>query len=518
MNFMQRAKYLFTGKGQPPTTRIINHKISTATRDGGFNAGVVDRLSTGFTGAGLSVNEMLRKDLVKMRHRSRELVNDNDYGKKFVSMVKTNVVGNKGIRLQAKAKGNNGQPDKMDNDAIETAWKDWSHMKNCSVNSKLSLLDIQRIAVTTVAMEGECLIRIVYRAVYKYGMALQLIEADRLDVELNETLKDGNRIVMSVEMDEFDVPVAYYVLTSHPSETLYTFRGRKYMRIPADEMIHLFLPERISQARGIPWMHASIRRLNMVGGYEEAELVAARAGASKMGFYYTETGDSYTGDDADTETGAPIQNAEPGTFEQLPMGTKFESYDPQHPTGAYNYFLKGTLKGAAAGLNVSYTGYTGDLEAVNYSSIRAGLIEERENWRVVQGWFVEHCMATIYERWLSGALTRGLIVNQAGVKLPLSRKEKFLSVTWQARGWAWVDPLKDQQANDAAVAAGHKTNSAVAAATGEDLEEIYEQLAWEKELAAKYGLDFSPNTGMSNDKENDTEDKPDENKDDKAQG
>jgi len=197
----------------------------------------------------------------------------------------------------------------------------------------------------------------------------------------------------------------------------------------------------------------------------------------------------------------------------LPMGTKFESYDPQHPTGAYNYFLRGVLKGAAAGLNVSYTGYTGDLEAVNYSSIRAGLIEERENWRVIQGWFIEHAMARIYEQFLSGALSRGLIVNDAGVKLPLSRKEKFLDVTWQARGWAWVDPLKDQQANDAAVAAGHRTNSSVVAATGEDLEEVYEQLAYERELAESYGLDFSPQTGNTDE---DEDEETDTNKTNKA--
>ena len=248
-------------------------------------------------------------------------------------------------------------------------------------------------------------------------------------------------------------------------------------------------------------MDACIRRIDMIGGYEEAELVAARAGASKMGFYYTDTGDEYKGDDTDAN-GNLIQEAEPGTFEQLPHGTKFEAYDPQHPTGAYNYFMTGVLKGAAAGLNVSYTGFSGDLTAVNYSSIRAGLIEERENWRLVQGWFIEHGMARIYERWLSGALSRGLIINAAGVTLPLSRKEKFLDVSWQARGWAWVDPLKDQQANDAAVASGHKTNSAVVAATGEDLEEVYEQLAWEKELAKKYGLELTPKTS-TNDEDKD---------------
>lgn len=499
MNPFQRVMYYLAGRPAPAQPFLQKPR---SFRE--FSAGLTDRLTAGFKGTALSINESLKKDLVSMRHRSRTLVNDNDYGKKFINMVKTNVIGGKGIRLQAKAKGSDGKLDKMDNKALESAYKDFEKTGVCSANGMLSMRDIQRVSIAAIATEGECFIRQIKRSVYKYGVALQLVEADRFDVDLNkEKLNNGNRIVMSIELDPYDKPVAYFMLVAHPSETSYTFNGNKYERVPASDMIHLFVPERIAQARGIPWMHASIRRINMIGGYEEAELVAARSGASKMGFYYTDTGEEYKGDDTDA-SGNLLQNAEPGAFEQLPKGTKFEAYDPQHPTGAYNYFLRGVLKGAAAGLNVSYTGYTGDLEAVNYSSIRAGLIEERENWRVVQGWFIEHAMARIYEWFLVGALSRGLIINDAGVKLPLSRKEKFLDVTWQARGWAWVDPLKDQQANDAAVAAGHKTNASVVAATGEDLEEVYEQLAYEKELAESYGLDFSPQTGNTDEDEEET--------------
>lgn len=486
------------------TRGFKNSRVTKPLSFRSFYAGAIDRLSESFKGSEMSINESLKRTLDKMRYRCRELVNDNDYGKKYINMVKTNVIGSKGVRLQARSKGSDGKPDKMDNDAIESSWKDFCHMKNCGVTGLLSMLDIQRVSLGTVAMDGECLIRYVYGRKYKYGMALQLIEIDRLDTQLNrEATATSNRIVMGIELDEFDVPTAYYIMVKHPSETTYTFNTRKYMRIPADEIKHVFIPERIAQARGIPWMHSSVRRINMIGGYEEAELVAARAGASKMGFYYTETGEEYTGDGTEVD-GSLVEEVEPGTLRQLPEGVRFEAYDPQHPTGAFNYFMRGVLKGAAAGLNVSYTGYSGDLEAVNYSSIRAGLIDERENWRVLQGWFVEHVMSDIYEKWLVGALTRGLIINASGVKLPLSKKEKFLNVHWQVRGWTWVDPLKDQQANVLAVANGHMTNSQIAASQGYDLEEIYEALAYEAELAKQYGLDFTNKTEDSSDAEKDT--------------
>ena len=498
--------YFLAGR-EAPKTQIVYSRPPKV--NGGFlrnfYAGAIDRLVNSFSGVNQTVDESLKVNLDKMRHRSRELLYDNDYGKKYIDMVKANIVGSKGIKLQAQSKGNDGNLDKIDNDAIEAAWKDFCKMENCSVTGRSSMLDIQHIAAGTTATDGEIFVRIVTGAKYKYGMTLQLIEADMLDTQHNvENFGNTkNNIKMGIEHNEFNVVIAYHFLTRHPSTTSYDHRGRKYVRVPADEIIHLFKPERVAQSRGIPWMHTSIRRLDMIGGYEEAELVAARAGASKMGFYYTETGEEYQGQDKEAD-GSLIQEAEAGTFEQLPNNIKFQEYDPQHPTGAYNYFLRGTLKGVAAGLGVAYTSLTGDLEAVNYSSIRAGLIEERENWRVLQGWFSEHMMNRIYERWLSAALTRGLIINAGGVKLPLHKKEKYLNVTWQTRGWAWVDPFKDEQANTLAVSKGHMTNTEILAARGLDIEDVYERLAYEKDLAEQYGLKLDTTEVVTDNEEDET--------------
>jgi capsid protein len=51
--------------------------------------------------------------------------------------------------------------------------------------------------------------------------------------------------------------------------------------------------------------------INMAGGYQEAELVAARAGAANMGFIID--GEESEGDDPDTPTSVPTE-AEPGAF------------------------------------------------------------------------------------------------------------------------------------------------------------------------------------------------------------
>ena len=70
-------------------------------------------------------------------------------------------------------------------------------------------------------------------------------------------------------------------------------------------------------------------RLKMIGAYDEAEVVAARYGASKMGVLEPgETSDPlYTGDDKDA-IGNPIQDIAPGIVEVLPKGYKFNLIDP----------------------------------------------------------------------------------------------------------------------------------------------------------------------------------------------
>ena len=50
--------------------------------------------------------------------------------------------------------------------------------------------------------------------------------------------------------------------------------------------------------------------------------------------------------------------------------------------------------------------------------------------------------------------------------------------------------MKDAKANIDAINAGLKTQSMIVGEQGYDIEEIFEQLLAEKELAAKYGLEF----------------------------
>lgn len=447
-----------------------------------YAAAQSSELFSSFGGTTRSADSELQSDLAKMRARARQLAEDNDHAKKFLHLVDTNVIGVRGIALQSQAMRAPGIPDDSDRRAIESAWDDWGKIGSADVTRMLSWQDIQHQVMRAIARDGEVLIVEHYGDRWNdYGFALQVIEADHLDEQHNAPLQGGGRIRMGIEQDRYGAPVAYHLRTEHPGDDVKRVRQHYVQRVPADRVLHLYIVDRPGQSRGVPWMHTAIRRMQMLGGYEESELVAARVSSGKMGFFTSPTGDSYTGDATDAD-GNLISEVEPGSMEQLPAGTTFSAFDPQHPTTAFDAFCRTVLRGAAAGLNVSYASLTADVSDVNYSSLRGAVMEEREHWRVLHGWIVERLHARVYRDWLSVAL--------ATPKLPLppSRFEKALDVRWQSRGWSWVDPLKDIEASTKAIELGVATRQEIAASQGKDWDEIVERLAVENELMASLGL------------------------------
>ena len=55
------------------------------------------RLFGDFVGSSFSADSELRYNLEVLRNRSRELVRDNEFAKRYINLIKTNVVGDKGF-------------------------------------------------------------------------------------------------------------------------------------------------------------------------------------------------------------------------------------------------------------------------------------------------------------------------------------------------------------------------------------------------------------------------------------
>lgn len=480
---------IFQRKPAEPVVRD-EPKVNVARR--GFNAAAVNRFTTSWLTQSRAIDEELKKDLDALRVRSRDLAKNSDYIKKFLQMVSVNVVGPSGFMLQSRVTDTSGAPDKLACDAIEEAFVKWSRKGICEITGRWSFVDIQRLKAKCTARDGEFLIRHVRgeAAGNAFGYAIQLLDITRLDTMLNREFGQGrNAIVMGVEMDSYRRPVAYWLRAGRDPNA-----HVQHERVPASDILHGYLPEDDEQARGYPWGHAAMMRLHNLKGYEEAAIVAARSGAAKMGFFVSPDGSAGALADSEEE-GEFYSEAEAGTFGVLPVGYDFKSYDPDYPHEQFPQFVKAALRGIASGLGVSYNGLASDLEGVNFSSIRAGVLEERDQWMAIQDWFVEAFILPVFEEWLKMALLNGAIKNPNGSPLPLAKYDKFSVCQWLGRRWQWVDPERDLRAEILAVSNGLKSPQQLAAELGTDIEDVLSDIKEFQQLVADKGVSLQ--TGIN---------------------
>ena len=484
----------------------------------GYAGAGINRLTASLATWSGSANNDAEQSISILRSRARALANNHEYGRRFLSLVANGIVGADGPTLQVRALTQSGALDSVANGIVETAW--WSWQKRADIGGRMTLPHMMRVISKAVARDGEALIKIVRGRDLPGGIALQLLEADRLDEGLNRKLPGDAEIRMGVEMDSRGRPVAYHVKVAHPGETYGSTRPM-IERVPARDMIHLFLPERAEQVRGVTWMHAVLLRMNMLHSYEEAAVVAARVGASKMGFFKRGSEDAgYAGQAvsqlADQQiAGALNMQVEPGEMLELPAGYDFTPFNPDYPHQNFDSFTKACLRGIASGLDIDYPTLAGDLEAVNYSSMRAGTIETRDQWQILQSWFIDSFLLPVYREWLASALVRGEIrFPQTGRSLPADRLSKFSEASsFLGRRWQWVDPLKDAQAEKELLAAGLTSRSRIAAKTGQDFDEILAELASEAEKMRAAGIEIETANGgtvVEAEEPEDAEDEPED--------
>ena len=430
-----------------------------------------------------SADSNIRFNLRKIRDRCREQARNNDYAKRYLQLLVTNVVGQHGIRLQSKARNDDRRLDFVGNQALETEWRKWCKIGNCTIDGKMSFIDAQKLFIETLARDGEVLIRHITTNDSNDPYRIQFLDPDYLDEEKNQILNNDQEIIMGVKLDKFKKPISYMLFKENPYNTSFGRSNRQHIEVPAEDILHAYKPDRPEQTRGLPFMTTALARLKMLDGYEEAELVAARVGASKMGFITSPSGDAYVGDDTEDDY-TPIMSAEAGTFEQLAEGQGIETFDPQHPTSGFDSFHKSVLRGIASGLGVSYVSLANNLEGVNYSSIRQGTLEERDNYRILQKFMIDHFIQPVFEKWLLQTMSF-----KENFLLPPSRYDKFVdSAIFIGRSWGWIDPVKEVKANVDGLNAGIVTLQDVQSNYGRDVEELFEQHQREEELAKQYDI------------------------------
>ena len=454
-----------------------------------FHAARIDRLSADWLATSQSINQELRSDLDRLRSRARDLGKNNDYARKFIGMCQANIIGPGGIRLQARVaeapdrQGRPGQPDRLANAAIESAWTEWQTVAD--VTGQQHFRDLCETLVGALPTDGEFLVRMITGASAgnRFNFALQVLDVDRIDTTFNGRY-GSNSVTMGVEFNEYRRPVALHIFVSHPNDGATS--GRQRERVPVEQILHRFKVDTAGQMRGVPWMAPGMLSLHHLGGFMLSAVLAAEHGANHYGFFKTPDGaPPIGGEDASGQT---ITTSQPGVYDTLPVGVEFQAHESKYPSETFGPFVKTALQRIATGWRVAYVSLANDLEGVNYSSIRSGVLEERDRWMADQEWFISAFMEPVFSAWLQMALVSGAITMPNGSALPAAKRQKFSAHEWQARRWEWVDPKGDMEAKILMVKAGLMSPQDLAAAQGYDFEDVVSSIATAQQIAADFGV------------------------------
>ena len=439
---------------------------------------------SGWVATASGVNTTVVAHAATLRNRARDQVRKNPWAAQMVASFVANAIGT-GIKPKSK------HPDEAVRERLHAAWLDWTDESD--PEGVGDFYEQQVLAVRAIFESGEVFIRKHRRRLGDgpdVPFQIQVLEADHVPLAENRMATFGNQIMAGIEFDERGRRVAYHMYREHPGEFLAQRpRSGELVRVPASEVLHLFVRQRPGQVRGAPRLASVLARLHSLDQYEDAELVRKKVSALFAGFITPGADEAGVplakADDAPKSDGYKVASLEPGLMQVLPAGSDITFSQPTEVGGSYGPFMSWNLRAAAAGAGVTYEQATGDLTSVNFSSIRAGLIEFRRGVEQFQhNTPVFQLNRPIWREWLEQAALAGVI----DASDYMANKRDYRSVEWIPQGWPWVDPEKDQKANVRAVRAGFTSRTAIIAAQGGDAEVVDREIADDKERAERLGL------------------------------
>jgi lambda family phage portal protein len=421
-----------------------------------------------------------------LRTRSRDLVRRDVWANAALEAWVTNAVGT-GIKPQSLI------ADTAQREAIQALWLDWTDEADAA--GLTDLYGLQALSCRALLEGGECLVRLRPRRRedgLSVPLQLQVLESEHLPITLNRELPNGRRIRAGIEFDRLGRRVAYHLYASHPQEIglapMSGHGGLDTIAVPASEVLHVFRPLRPGQIRGEPWLARALVKLHELDQYDDAELVRKKTAAMFAGFI-TRAGpeDPLPGDTPADTSGAALLGLEPGTLQMLEAGEDVRFSQPADVGASYDAFLRAQFRAVAASVGITYEQLTGDLSGVNYSSIRAGLLEFRRRCEMLQHTvLVFQWCRPVWHAFLDAAVLSGALT------LPdyTRHHRAYRACKWVPQGWSWVDPEKEFNALILAIRAGLLSRSEAIAGFGYDAETIDREIAADAARADALNLVF----------------------------
>ncbi len=410
MNWLDRA--IASVAPEAALRRVRARAALTSIERLAYDGAKAGRRLDGWFRPGTSANAEAGAALKPLRDAGRDLVRNNPHARKALWEFKTKIAGT-GIRPQAKT----GEA-KVD-EILDSAFEQW--IRQCNADGRPGYYGMQGLGIACMAESGEAILRKRPRfsgegpevtipgkkAPVRIPLQIQLMEPDFLDHGKTEQTDTGY-ILQGVEFNKIGQRTGYWMFGSHPGDVLNTAFWRKSgytsARVPASEIEHGYIVERIGQVRGITWFSAVIQSMHDLAGYQDAERVRKRVEACLAAFVTQPEGAALPLTPPTTNAaGQRVESFEPGMVAYLQQGSTVTMAEPKS-AGGYGEYVRSEQHAIAAGLLLLYATLTGDLSQANYSNYRGGLLGLKTIIEVIQWeyaipfigepvwrWFVETC-------------------------------------------------------------------------------------------------------------------------------
>jgi lambda family phage portal protein len=394
--------------------------------------------------------------------------------------------------------------------AVQKWWNSW--MKVSDADGVLHWYAQQALGYRSWKEGGEVFIRLRYRRLsdgLPVPLQVQLIESEQCPQHYYATLNNGNVIRRGIEFDRIGRRVAYWMYRTHPGDMEPgVVNAGELLRIPAEQIRHLYRPSRPGEIRGMPASASVIVRMFNLDRLDDAVL-ERQAIANLFAAFYTQKtaveSDDPNRDPVDSvvsemesgtdENGDPLAGLEPGTAQELPPGYDVKFSNPPDAGNNYAEFLRGHLMAIAAAHDIPYEVLTGDLRNVSDRALKLILNEFR---RVIEAdqwlYLIPQMCQFVREAWYDQAVLAGRLDVPGYAEL----REEVTETLWVPQGWPWSHPVQDVQAEKQAVRAGFKSRRAVVLSSGEDPEEVNAQIQQDNAIADAGQLVFDSDPRRTN--------------------
>ncbi len=450
----------------------------------GLEAGAHSRRMAKFLPGRLHINTLMMQAGSTIAARCEWLVRNNSYASNASVAWAAQTVGT-GIAPTVQ----HAEPALKEE--IQQLWNDW--VAESDADGLTDFYGQQRRASKSIFDSGEAFFRIRYRFAedgLAVPMQLESIPSSQCPLWYNNVLTNGHIVRQGVEFDKIHRRVAYWMFRRNPTDRTDMIADPNLLvRIPSDQIIHIFDPVEPKQVRGVPKLAPAVAKLFLLDEYDDAELDRAKVQALFVGFIKKPTADSAVPLPIDPSSIDDMGNAllpmEPGGLQVLLPGEEIDFAQPTGVSGAYEAFQYRNLLAISAALGIPYQDLTNDLVQANYGSMRAGIIAFRRRVEQFQDSVIVHQLCRrVWSAWLDQAVLTGALTLPGYSANP----RPYRRVEWIRPRWEWVDPLKDLTAEKLAVDAGFKSRGDVITALGMDPAETDARIAADEERETRLGI------------------------------